>query len=205
MPAHRSRAFRTGGFTYLGVLLAVALAGVALAAAATVWSTAAQREREAELLFVGDQYRRAIGSYFDASPGAKEYPRSLGDLLEDRRLPVVRRHLRRPFPDPMTGEADWGVVRSGDRIQGVYSRSGARPIKRAGFATADEAFAGAASYRDWRFVATPTGARGRTNTASGAAPGTRVASSGPSAAAEPIGNVHADRAGRTGEPGRGPP
>ena len=51
------------GFTYVGLLLAVALAGVALAAAGTLWSTVAQRDRELELLFVGDQYRRAIGSY----------------------------------------------------------------------------------------------------------------------------------------------
>lgn len=155
MPARRIGNRAEAAFTYVGVLLAVALAGAALAAAGVVWSSAAQREREAELLFVGDQYRRAIGSYVDASPGPKEYPRSLDELLEDRRLPVVRRHLRQPFRDPMTRDIDWGLVRAGERIQGVYSRSGARPIKRAGFAPVDESFAGAASYRDWRFVATP--------------------------------------------------
>jgi type II secretory pathway pseudopilin PulG len=154
---HRGRATRAAGFTYVGVLIAIALAGLALAGTGRVWSTVAQREREAELLFVGDQYRRAIASYFDASPGAKEYPRSLAELLEDRRQPITRRHLRRLYADPMAPEAPWGLVRIGDRIQGVYSSSTAVPIKRAGFGPNDAAFASAASYRDWRFVAQPAG------------------------------------------------
>ena len=157
MPLHHGFTGLATGFTYLGVLIAVALAGLALAGAGTVWSTLSQREREAELLFVGDQYRRSIASYFDSSPGAKEYPRSLADLLEDRRSPAARRHLRKPFADPMAPQAEWGLVRIGDRVQGVYSTSGATPIKRAGFAAADESFAGASSYRDWRFIAIPSG------------------------------------------------
>lgn len=157
MPPHRGFAGAAAGFTYVGVLVAVALAGLALAGAGAVWSTLAQREREAELLFVGDQYRRAIASYFDTSPGPKEYPRSLADLLEDRRSPAARRHLRKPFADPMAPQAEWGLVRIGDRVQGVYSTSAATPIKRAGFAAVDESFAGASSYRDWRFVAIPGG------------------------------------------------
>ena len=92
------------GFTYVGLLLAVALAGVALAAAGTLWSTTAKRDKELELLFVGDQYRRAIGSYYEGTPGAKRYPQRLEDLLEDKRLAVTRRHsapgLRRPDDRP---------------------------------------------------------------------------------------------------------
>jgi type II secretory pathway pseudopilin PulG len=58
------------GFTYVGLLLAVALAGVALAAAGMLWSTTAKRDKEAELLFVGDQFRRAIAR-LRGTPGAK--------------------------------------------------------------------------------------------------------------------------------------
>jgi hypothetical protein len=43
------------GFAYLVLLGFVAVAGIGLAALAQVWSTAAQREREAELLFIGHQ------------------------------------------------------------------------------------------------------------------------------------------------------
>jgi type II secretory pathway pseudopilin PulG len=38
------------GFTYVGLLLAVALAGVALAAAGTLWSTTSKRDKEREIL-----------------------------------------------------------------------------------------------------------------------------------------------------------
>jgi type II secretory pathway pseudopilin PulG len=102
------------GFTYVGLLLAVALAGVALAAAGTLWSTTAKRDKELELLFVGDQFRRAIGAYYEGTPGAKRYPLKLEDLLEDKRLAVTRRHLRQLYADPMTGKADWELVRLAD-------------------------------------------------------------------------------------------
>src|SRR5205807_712603 len=39
---------RAGGFTYLTVLFIVAIMGIGLALAGTVWQTAALREREAE-------------------------------------------------------------------------------------------------------------------------------------------------------------
>ncbi len=52
------------GFTYLVVLFAVALIGLALAGTATVWTTAAKRMREQELLWVGGQFRLAIQRYY---------------------------------------------------------------------------------------------------------------------------------------------
>lgn len=148
---------RVRGFTYLGLLIAVAVVGVGLAGAAEVWSTVAKRGKEAELLFVGDQFRQAIGRYFEGSPGAKVYPLRLEDLLEDKRLPVVRRHLRRLYPDPMTGKADWGLVMQGDRIIGVHSRSPATPLKRANFKPDYASFEERGEYSEWRFVYVPGG------------------------------------------------
>lgn len=46
------------GFTYLGLLFVVALMGIALAATGSLWVVERQREREQELLFVGDQIRK---------------------------------------------------------------------------------------------------------------------------------------------------
>lgn len=147
---------RARGFTYLGILLAVAFLGIALAAAGTVWATASQRAREAELLFVGKAYRDAIGSYYLHSPGGARLPMTLDELVEDNRLPVVQRHLRRLYADPMTGQADWELIRNVDgAITGVRSSSHRTPIKRASFDPAESSFAGAECYCDWQFVFRP--------------------------------------------------
>ena len=144
---------RQGGFTYIGLLLLIAIGGIGLAAVGQVWHTESQREREKELLFVGEQYAMAIGSYYESTPGAvKQYPASLQDLLEDRRFPVVRRHLRRLYRDPMTGGAEWGLVRQQGRIVGVHSLSEQRPVKQDGFAEAYSGFIEAKDYRDWKFT-----------------------------------------------------
>ncbi len=145
------------GFTYIGLLIAVAIIGAALATAGTVWHTAQQRERERELLFVGDQIRQAIGHYYNASGGpAKQFPQSLDDLLRDPRQPGVVRYLRKLYYDPITGTTDWGLVKdAGDRIMGVFSLSEKQPIKQANFSTADEEFEGKEKYSEWTFAYRP--------------------------------------------------
>ncbi len=142
------------GVVLLALLLALALLGIGLMVAVDVWAITRQREREQELLFVGDQYRQAIQRYYyGAPPGvARVLPASLDDLLEDDRYPVPVHHLRRPYPDPITGSPEWGLVRAGERIAAVYSLSEAKPLKQAGFAAAYQFFADKASYRDWVFA-----------------------------------------------------
>lgn len=146
------------GFTYIGLLVVVVLMGVALAAVSQVWDTTSKRERERELLFVGNQFRQAIGRYYDASPGAKQFPHQLEELLEDKRFPVTKRHLRKLFFDPMTAKQEWGVLRNGEQIFGVYSLSKDKPLKIAQFQESDAAFADAASYADWKFAYNPAAA-----------------------------------------------
>jgi type II secretory pathway pseudopilin PulG len=112
---------RQGGFTYLGVLLAIALLGIGLAAASEVWSTTARRQRMEQLDWVGQQYVQAIGSYYESTPGrVKAYPRDLKDLVEDRRFAFVRRHLRQVYVNPLSGVADWQVITAPDGgVRGV--------------------------------------------------------------------------------------
>ena len=154
----RARSAASAGFTYVWLLVAVAFMAAGLAAIAEVATTAVRRDKEAELLFVGDQFARAIALYRASSPGAQQYPQGLEDLLADKRFPNTRRHLRRVYPDPMTGSVDWGLVRGpGGGIVGVYSRATKPPLKTANFPKGYESFAGAASYADWRFVATTDG------------------------------------------------
>jgi type II secretory pathway pseudopilin PulG len=154
---------RERGFTYLAMLLAVAVVGIGLASAGTLWSTTAQREKEAELLFIGDQFRRAIRLYVrnstdQSTPGAA-YPKALQELLDDRRRGDVKRHLRKLYADPMTGKPDWGLVTTGapdgERIIGVHSLSASRPLKTAGFGAADRDLEGKARYSDWKFTHAP--------------------------------------------------
>jgi type II secretory pathway pseudopilin PulG len=147
------------GFTYLGVLIFIAVAGVALAAAGTVWHTEARREKEKELLFIGQEFQTAISRYHLSTPGAvKQYPKRLEDLLRDPRYPQVRRYLRKLYRDPITGTTDWGLIRAADGgIFGVYSPSRERPLKVGGFAPDLSTFQSATRYSEWVFVHHPSG------------------------------------------------
>ena len=149
---------RSYGFTYLGLLIAVAVMGIGLAAIGELWSTAVKRERERELLFIGAQFRQAIGLYYEGSPGVKQYPRKLEDLLEEKRFPVLKRYLRKIYLDPMTGKPDWALLMQGDQILGVYSPSKDKPLKTANFQLAEAYFADSTAYSDWHFVYAPFGA-----------------------------------------------
>ena len=145
------------GFTYIGVLILVAIMGVALAATGVVFHHQAQRGKEKELLFVGDQFRRAIGQYYERSPGGdKRFPRALEDLLLDDRYPATQRYLRRIYLDPMTSKPQWGLVRGpGNGIIGVHSLSPTAPLKTAGFPERYADFEGRESVAQWRFVYAP--------------------------------------------------
>lgn len=149
--AHRRR---SRGFTYLTALFVVALLGAGLALVGEVWHTAAMREKEAELLHVGNQYRKAIERYYLGGP--RQYPRALEDLLKDPRRPGTERYLRKLYPDPITGRDEWGLVKAPDGgILGVHSASDEKPFRTAGFKPRDRAFEGAPKYSDWKFIYQP--------------------------------------------------
>ena len=138
------------GFTYAAVLAAVVIVGIA--AELTYLSTVriVQGDREAELLFRGQAYHRAIASYYKAN---RSYPRSLDDLLVDPHSPS-RRHIRVLYQDPMAKGAgqDWLLVPSGDGgIGGVASRATDRPFKTANFPPGFERFSEASMYSEWIF------------------------------------------------------
>lgn len=108
------------GFTYVGLLVGIALISVGLLAASEVWVTHARRQKAQELEWIGHQFVLALGSYYESSPGSvKVYPLALSDLLEDRRFLTMRRHLRRIYRNPYTAEADWQPIIAGGRIVGV--------------------------------------------------------------------------------------
>ncbi len=102
------------GYAILLVVFLAAMVAFALAAAAPSVLTKRQREREKELLFRGEQYKRAIGLYHRKF---NRLPMKVKDLLHTNGLSF----LRRPWPDPMTKEGEWRLLRLGPGGQIVGS------------------------------------------------------------------------------------
>lgn len=144
------------GAVLLTLLVLVTVLGLAAGLAGNSWRSTMQQARETELLWRGQQYQQAIASYYAVKHGSQQmYPAELKHLLRDPRFPGVVRHLRKLYPDPMTGE-DWELVRDpAERIIGVRSSSELTPFKQDGFPKKLEGLQGKGAYREWEFVFTP--------------------------------------------------
>jgi type II secretory pathway pseudopilin PulG len=151
---HHRRELQQSGVVLLAALVFLFLTTLAATALIDLQRTQAQREKEAQLLFVGDQFRRAIKSYYSTTPAGKSrsLPRSLDDLLEDPRFSAPIRHLRRLYVDPMTGQPDWVLVQGAGGILGIHSRSTASTFKRKDFPVQNREFEGKETYADWVFI-----------------------------------------------------
>lgn len=151
------RPSRQGGFSYLALLIAVAIVGTLGAGAVTAGAALQRRAAEDELLFVGAQFQQAFKTFYEATPtGARPYPSQLNDLLRDPRYPMPRRHLRKVYADPLTGQAKWGFIEApGGGIMGVYSLSEETPIRVAGFPGELAHLEGKSRYAEWTFSYVP--------------------------------------------------
>jgi type II secretory pathway pseudopilin PulG len=148
-------AFRNSrGFSYIALLVAIVIIGISLGAAGKYWQNVMLRDKEEEMLFRGNQYRRAIERYYSAIPGRLQYPQNIDDLLMDTRTPTGKRHLRQKYKDPMTGE-DFVEIRDArtNGIIGVQSKSDKEPLKKDNFPPAYQDLAGKTKYSEWLFVA----------------------------------------------------
>ena len=150
-PTARRVAVDSGGFTYMTVLILIAVTGVALIGVSRSWRTIIQREKEAELLFRGNAIQKAIESY--CTSGDNQYPRALTDLLQDPRSRTVKRHLRKIYPEPFAKDGKWSLIQD-ERgyIIGVHSGSKARPLKTDNFSSDNKSFRKKKKYSDWKFV-----------------------------------------------------
>lgn len=150
----RSSPHRQVGVVLLTVLVFIVVTTLAASAMVVRLDTERRRDQEAELLFAGAQIRKAIASYYSSIPpgGSRSLPPSLEALLTDQRFPTPMHHLRRMYPDPITGRPDWVVVEASGGIRGVRSRSELEPLKRHGFPKPFEIFEGSTRYSDWHFV-----------------------------------------------------
>lgn len=94
------------------LLVVLAVMSLMLSMALPVWHHATRREREAELIFRGEQYARAIMLYQRQSPGA--YPPDVETLVEGR-------FLRRAYRDPMTADGEFRLILQSE-LAGVAGR-----------------------------------------------------------------------------------
>jgi type II secretory pathway pseudopilin PulG len=90
------------GYAMAALLVALSIMAVMMTVAMPVWHQMTQREREAELIFRGQQYARAIG-LFQRRSGPGVLPPNL-DVLVDQHF------LRKKFKDPVTGK-DFDLLR----------------------------------------------------------------------------------------------
>jgi type II secretory pathway pseudopilin PulG len=189
---------RERGFSYIGLLILLAILGAASAKTIELASTVAQRSKEAELQAQGDELSRAFKRYYEASPkGAPAYPRELRQLLQDPRFPNTVRHLRRIPRNPLTGRTDWAPIPApGGGIMGVAVIATGEPMRKplrtlstavAGAEAAGKAGASQAApavmatgYAAWRFGFDPAQAAADASKAA-SAPQTPSGSAAPTA------------------------
>jgi type II secretory pathway pseudopilin PulG len=145
------------GVALMAVLVMVVIMGLGVGIAGATWKTKVQRSRERELLWRGDQYRKAISSYYQVTHGGPQgtYPRSLDVLERDPRFLHRVRHIRRLFKDPITGD-DFVLIKDpSGAITGVRSSSDLEPFKKDGFPHEYARFANRKRYSEWEFVYKP--------------------------------------------------
>src|SRR6056297_1380058 len=147
------------GAMLLMMLVSISLLGLMAGIAGSSWQTIVQRSKEADLLWKGNQIRRAIESYYTSSQvqgtAPKAFPSELEHLLLDPRFLEKKRHLRRLYPDPMTGK-QWDMIKGpGGQIIGVKSSSDKVPFQQDGFSEDNQRFRGQRSYTNWQFIYQP--------------------------------------------------
>src|SRR6266705_1830369 len=99
MKTHR----QDGGFSLTAVIFFATAASIFIASAVPAYQMQAKREVEAELIFRGEEYTRAIQKY-QRKFGV--YPSTIDQLVSTNGL----RFLRRAYKDPITGK-DFRLIR----------------------------------------------------------------------------------------------
>jgi type II secretory pathway pseudopilin PulG len=105
---NRSQSSTERGFAMAALLIMLNVMAIAMTMLLPAWQTMATREREAELIFRGQQYARAVAMY-QRSRGA--FPPSIDVLVNEK-------FLRKKYKDPMTKDGDFQIITVGSPIPG---------------------------------------------------------------------------------------
>ena len=150
------------GYALAALLVGLAVMGVLTSAALPVWRQAAQRERELELVFRGEQYVRAIELYQRVYAGA--YPPDVDTLVEQR-------FLRRRYRDPMVADGEFRIVYQAEASEAFGAapaaglRGGVIGVVSRNEQDAIRIYNGRKKYSEWAFLHTSS------TTPAGQAPG----------------------------------
>ena len=149
------------------LLVALAVMLVLMSAALPAWRFQARREKEAELIFRGEQIARSIYLYQRKNgPGA--FPPSLDVLVQGR-------YLRKKYKDPMTKDGEFQTLLAGMAPQNPGGRGNQPPqqqpqvtgVNQPGIIgvaskskeTSIRTYMGRTRYNEWQFNAANTAAR----------------------------------------------
>lgn len=139
------------GFSYLMVMIAITLMGLAMTVAARQWKTMVQRELETDLLAKGTEIQTALALYSASTKAGRVlpgevYPQTLAELTRP-----PKPFLRKVYLDPV-GRGEWELLRAPTGgIMGVRSKSRQKPIKQGNFPLAVRHFEGKPTHYDWVF------------------------------------------------------
>ena len=103
---YRGRRKNQGGYVLLGLLFALTILIIAMAAEAPRVTTALRRTKENELIRRGQQYSLAIRRFYKKFG---RYPSNIDQLENTNNI----RFLRRRYLDPLTGKDDWAPIQFG--------------------------------------------------------------------------------------------
>jgi type II secretory pathway pseudopilin PulG len=156
------------GYAMAALLVAVAVMAVLMSVALPAWRHQAQREKEAELVFRGEQWVRAMQQY-----QRKNGPGTMAPSLD---VLVQQRFVRKKWKDPITGE-DFVPVMVGQQPSqpGQGGRQGAPPtpptfggqpvggggimgVRSKSTEASIREYKGATRYDQWQFLAGNIGA-----------------------------------------------
>jgi type II secretory pathway pseudopilin PulG len=178
----KTRIVNQRGYAMAALIVGLAIMAIVMSAAMPVWKQMAQREKEEELVFRGEQIAHAIGMFQRRSANA--YPPNI-DVL------VQQRFLRKKYKDPITNDDFVPIAQSqpqtaqgrgaqpGQQQQGRGQPAGTpapggAPVGGIIGVTSkspDESirlYKGRSHYNEWAFIYTPPAAAPG---AGGAAPG----------------------------------
>jgi type II secretory pathway pseudopilin PulG len=135
----------------VAMLISIAVASIWMTAALPSWRQQAIREKEADLIFRGEQYARAIYLYRMKNNGA--LPQSIDQLVQQR-------YLRKKYLDPITGKdflpyggpsGAGAPFQSGQSTQAPFAPAGIQGVRSTSNEQSIRIYNNQSTYSQWDF------------------------------------------------------
>jgi hypothetical protein len=182
--SERQRLRRPDGVVLIIVMVVATLLLIALTAALPSVYQEGQREREAELIFRGTQYARAVALFHKRF---NRFPVSVKELLGTNGI----KFLRKEYPDPMDPKGKWRFIHvnaSGVLLDSVNQRMGTNQNNPAGIGINNSSSTSSMSGGNLSFGGSnSTGFQGNSNSAGFQLGGTGMGTNPPTGGSDQIG------------------